>query len=194
MRCPFDAVKDRVPHDDVWRSHIDFGAEDMGPILEFTCPHPCKQVQILLDGAVSIRALLARLGQGAAVLPDLIGTQVSDIGLAVFDQLDGKLIELLEIVGGIEEAIFPVEAQPVDIVDDRFNIFEGFAARVRIIHPQIAGALILCGDAEIEADGFGMPDMEISVRLGREAGGHTALEPVRSRVFFDDLPYKIRWG
>jgi len=52
------------------------------------------------------------------------------------------------------------QTQPTDIVDDRFNIFKGFTSRIRIIHPQITGSFILCCNAEIETDGFGMSDME----------------------------------
>ena len=51
----------------------------------------------------AIRALLARLGQRAAILANLIRGEIADVSLARLDQLDGPLIELAEIVGGVEE-------------------------------------------------------------------------------------------
>ena len=42
-----------------------------------------KQVEVLLDGAIAVGAVAPGLGQGAAVLADLLRGQVVDVGLAV---------------------------------------------------------------------------------------------------------------
>src|SRR3990170_3551979 len=67
-----DAVEDRIPHQDVWRVHINSGAKDMGSILEFACPHTHKQVQVFFDGTVPVGAFPSRVYQGAPVLSYLI--------------------------------------------------------------------------------------------------------------------------
>src|SRR4029453_6849310 len=48
-----------------------------------------------------------RLGQRAAVLPDLLGREVVDVGKPAADQLLGPLVELLEVVGGEVEMPAP---------------------------------------------------------------------------------------
>ena len=100
--------------------------------------HALEQVQVLLDGAVAVRALLARFGQRAAILADLLGGQVADVGLAGFDQLHRPLVELVEIVGGVEEAVFPVEAQPAHVFHDGIDVLGLFLARIGVVEAQIA--------------------------------------------------------
>ncbi len=53
-----------------------------------------KEVEIFFDGAVAIGAVLAGLGEGAAMLADLVGGEVVDVSLAGFDELEGPLVEL----------------------------------------------------------------------------------------------------
>ncbi len=153
-----------------------------------------NKVQVLFHRPIPIGALLARLGQGAPIFADLVRTQVADIGLAHPDQLESVLVQPVIVVGGVVQAILPVEAQPSHIADDRLHILHALPARVRVVHPKIAGAPVLGGDPEIEADGFGVPDMGISVRFGRKAGGHTSLMLVGSEVFLDDVSDKIGRG
>ena len=166
----------------------------MGPFLKLSGPHALEQIQVLFHGPVAIGAFLARFGQGAPVLSNLIRTQAADIGLALPDQLHGILVELFIVIGGIIETILPVKSQPFHVSDDRIHIFLVFPARIRIVHAQITGASILGGDAKIKADGLGMSDMEVSIRFGRKSGGHTALVFVGLQIFFDNIPDKIRWG
>ena len=194
VRLLLDPVHDRVPHGDIGRGHVDLGPQDTGSFAELPGPHPFEQSQIFFHGPVPIGALPARLGQGAPVVADLVRTQIADIGLTQPDQLESVLVEPVIVVGSVVQAILPVEAQPAHIADDRLHILHALPARVRVVHPKIAGAPVLGGDPEIEADGFGVSDMGISVRFGRKAGGHPALMFVGSEVFFDDVPDKIGRG
>ena len=89
-----DAVHDRVAHVEVGRRHVDFGAEGARAIGEFAGLHAREEVEIFFDGAVAIRALFAGLGEGAAVLADLVGGEVADVGFAGLDELHGPLVEL----------------------------------------------------------------------------------------------------
>ena len=187
-----DPVHDRIPHGDIGRGHVDLGPQDVGPVLKLPGPHPLEQIQVFFHGPVAIGALLARLGQGAPVLPHLVRAQVADIGLAHPDQLQGILVEFFIVIGGIVQTILPVETQPFHVADDRLHVFHAFPARIRVVHAQIAGAAVLGGDAEIEADGLGVSDMGVAVRFGRKAGGHAPLVLVGFHVFVDDIPDEIR--
>ena len=124
-----DAVHDGVAHVEVGRRHVDFGAEGAAAIGELAGLHAGEEVEIFFDAAIAVGALLAGFGGGAAVLADLVGGEVADVGLAGFDELDGPIVELAEVVGGVEEAVFPIEAEPVDVVDDGIDVFGLFLVR-----------------------------------------------------------------
>ena len=117
-----DAVHDGVAQVEVGRRHVDFGAERARAIGELAGLHAREEVEILFDAAIAVGALLAGFGGRAAVLADLVGGQVADVGLAGFDQLHGPIVQLVEIVGGVEEAVFPIEAEPADVVDDGIDV------------------------------------------------------------------------
>ena len=68
-----DAVHHRVAHVEVGRRHVDLGAQRARSVGELAGLHAREQVEVLLHGAVAVRALLAGLGERAAVLPDLLG-------------------------------------------------------------------------------------------------------------------------
>ena len=93
-----NAVEGGIAQVQVGRGHVDFGPEHPGTVLKLTRSHALKQIQVLLHRTVAIGALTAGLGQGASVLPDLLGVQVADIGLALFDQLDGVFKKLGKVV------------------------------------------------------------------------------------------------
>ena len=119
-----DAVHHRVAHVEVGRGHVDLRPQRARAVGELAGPHALEQVEVLLDRAVAVGAVLARLGQRAAVLADLVGGQVADVGLAGLDQLHGPLVELLEVVGGVEQPVFPVEAEPADVLHDRVDVLD----------------------------------------------------------------------
>src|SRR6185503_7980560 len=96
---------------------------------------------------------LTRLGKRATILPDFISAQIVDISFARFDQLRSPFIELIEIIGSIEQ-IFPLEAEPANIFLDGFNVFGFFFLRVRIVKTEISAAAELICQSEIEADGL----------------------------------------
>ena len=102
--------------------HVDLGAQRARAVRKLAGLHALEQIQVLFDGAVAVGALLARLGQRAAVLAHFLGGQIAHVGLAGADQLHGPFVQLAEIVGGVEEAVFPVEAQPADVVHDGIDV------------------------------------------------------------------------
>ena len=148
----------------------------MRSVREFPCLHPAKEIQIFFDRPGPVGTLFAGLGESSSIFAHLIGCQAIDVGFTFFDQDDGKFIELLEIVRGVELLAVPVESQPAHVVfngRDEFRIFRG---GVRVVETQVADSpRVFPGDSEIEADGFGMADVEIPVRFRWKAGDDAAV-------------------
>ena len=165
-----DAVHHRVAQVDVARRHVDLGAQHAGAVLELAGAHAAEQIEVLLDRAVAERRVLARLGQRAAVLAHLGRRLVVDIGLAGADQVLGPVVQPLEIVRGVVEVLAPVEAEPAHVALDGVDVFLLFLDRIGVVEAQVAAAAELLRDAEVEADGFGVADVQIAVRLRRETG------------------------
>jgi hypothetical protein len=49
-------------------------------------------------------------------------------------------VELIEVVGGVEQAGVPIAAQPARVLDDRFDVLGLFLARIGVIEAQVARA------------------------------------------------------
>ena len=153
-----------------------------------------KQLEVLVDGAVAVRADAARLVEAAAPRADLLERLAVDVGLARLDELLGDLVELLEVVRREVEAVAPVEAEPAHVVLDRLGRTRrppslGFVSSKRRLH---AAPGIACGDAEVEADALGVADVQVAVRLGRKARHHLAAVLARRDVRLDELEDEVR--
>ena len=186
-----DAVHHRVAQVEVRRRHVDLGAQRARAVGELAGAHALEQVEVLLDGAVAVRAFLAGLGQRAAVLADLLGGQVADVRLARLDQLHGPVVELVEVVGGVEEAVVPVEAEPAHVLLDGVDVLDLFLARVGVVEAQVALAAELRGHAEVQADGLGVADVQIAVGLRRKARVDAPAVLVGFEVVDDDVADEI---
>ena len=167
-----DAVEHRVAQVDVARGHVDLCPERPRPLRKLTGPHAQEEIQVLLDGPRAIGAVPAGLGQAAAVFADFLRAEVIHVGLALFDQMFGPSIELLEVVRGEVKVLAPIEAQPGDVCLYGIDVFLFFLGGVGVVETQGAVAAELAGHTEIEADRLGMPDVEVAVGLRREAGHH----------------------
>ena len=125
------------------------------------------------------------LGQRAAIRANLVRVQAVDVRLPFPDQLDGELIELLEVIGRVQLG-GPLEAEPRDVFLDRLDVLDVFLRRIRVVEPQVAGAAVLLGDAEIQADRLRVADVQIAVRLGRKPGRDAAVMLSGREVLVDD--------
>ncbi len=68
-----DAVHHRIAHVEVGRRHVDLGAQGARAIGKLAGLHAREQIEILFDAAVAVGALLAGLGERAAILADFVG-------------------------------------------------------------------------------------------------------------------------
>ena len=172
--------------------HVDLGPQGARAIGKFSGAHSPKKVQVLIDGAIAIRAFFAWFRQGATVFSDLFRAQVAHKGLAGPDELNCPLIELVEVVGGVKDPIFPIKTQPANIVDNGINVLGFFLGGIRIVKAQIGLAAKLRGQAKVQADGFSMSNVEITIGFGWKAGMDASCELIGFEVFADDLANEIR--
>ena len=84
----------------------------------------------------------------------------------------------------------PVEAEPADVFLNRVDVFLLFLDRVGVVEAQVAAAAELLGDPEAERDRLGVAEVEVSVRLGREAR-HNLRDSALAHVGGDDLADEI---
>ena len=108
----------------------------------------------------------------AAVFPELLGREFAHVSKAFADELQRILVGLLEIIRTVEEAIAPVEAQPVDVLHDGIDVLGVFLGGIGVIHAQVADAAKVLSCTEVNGKGLAVADMQITVRLGRKAGMH----------------------
>ena len=174
----------------VGRRHVDLRAQHACTVGELASAHAAEQVEVLLHRTIAIGRVLAGLGQRAALAAHLIGRRVVDIGLAFADQILGPFVELLEIIRRMIQVLAPVEAQPVHVALDRVDELLLLLGRVGVVETQMAAAAVFLRHAEVQADRLGVADMQIAVRLRREAGDH-ARHAARFEVGLDDVANEI---
>ena len=185
-----DAVERRVAQVDVAARHVDPGAQHPCAFREFAGLHAAQQVQILRRRAVAEGAVDPRFGQRAARGAHLRRRLVVDIGEAPFDQNFRPFVEPVEMVRRVVEMIAPVEAEPAHILLNGVDIKLFFFERVGVVEAQMAAPAEFRRHAEIQADRFGVPDMEIAVGLRREAGDDGAFPPA-FQIGADDLANEV---
>ena len=167
-----NTVDDRITHVHVRRCHIDLGTKNFFSIGIFAFFHFFKKLEIFFNRTVTVRALFSRICQSSTVLADLIGSQVTDISFSFFDQFDGCFIHLSKVIRSKEKSVLPVSTKPFDISFNRFYKFTFFFCRVCIIKTHIKLAVVFLGKSVIQKNGFGMSDMEVSIRLRWETCLH----------------------
>ena len=85
----------------------------------------------------------------------------------------------------------PSGDEPVHVLGDGIHVLDVFLRWVGVIHAEVANAAELARDAEVQADAFGVADVEVTIRLRRKTG-------VNLRIFFladmfgDDVTNEIR--
>jgi len=88
------------------------------------------------------------------------------------------------------EVLVPVEAEPAYVRLDGVDVLLLLPGRIRIIETQIAAAAELLRYSEVETDGFGVPNMQVTIRLRRKARDHTLVAP-RREVVRNDIADEI---
>ena len=88
--------------------------------------------------------------------------------------------------------VSPALDQPFHIGGDGVDVLDFFLGRVGVIEAQVADPAEFVGNAKIEADGFGMANMKIAIRLRWEPGDGGLVLAVRN-IGFDDVADEVGW-
>ena len=81
----------------------------------------------------------------------------------------------------------PVKAEPLYVIDDGIGVLDILFLGIGVVHAQMAAAAVLLSQAEVEAYGFGVADMEIAVRLRGEPGHHLAVVLAGADILVYDI-------
>jgi hypothetical protein len=111
--------------------------------------------------------------------------------MPILDHPHSKVPELLEIVRGIID-VAPVESEPLDVVEDVVNILCVLLGGVGIVKTEVTHPVVVFCYTKVHADGFGMSDMKITVRLRRETRLDASVVFAFGEVFLHELFYKTQ--
>ena len=184
------AVQRRVAHDQVGRSHVDLGTQYVFAVREFARLHAMEQIEAFLDGAVAVRAVLAGLGQRAAVFAHLLGSKVVDVSHALFNKIARNVEQPVKEVGRIVK-MRPVKAQPLYVALNGLDVLGVLFGRVGIVKTQVALAAVLFRYAEIDAQRLGVADVQVAVGFGRKARVYFVRDAARGYILIYNIFDKI---
>ena len=171
VRMVHYTINDRIAEVHVRIRHVNFGTEHHSTFCYFTCIHLLEQGETFFYWAVAVGTFHTRLGRSTFLLCDLLGSLLVNICFTFFNEADGKVPQLLEVIGRIV-FITPLVTQPLNIFLDGFYIFHIFLGRIGIIETQIADAIVVGCNTKIKANSLGVTDVEVSVGFGRETRLH----------------------
>ena len=63
-----------------------------------------------------------------------------------------------------------METEPLDVFFNGVDVFVVFFFGVGVVETQVAQAVVNIRQTEVQADGFGVTDVQVAVGFGREAG------------------------
>ena len=186
-----DAVDGRVPHVHVGAGQIDLGAQRAAAVLELPGTHAAEQVEVFLGGAVPVGGGAAGLAcVVAAVFLHFLAGQVVHVGLALQNQLLGKLVALFKVIAAVEDAAVWLRAQPFQVGQNALDVLVPLAGGVGVVIAQVELPAVMLGDLIVDVDGLGRADVQIAVGLRREPGvdvvhlalGQIGVNDVRQKV------------
>src|SRR5881394_1395403 len=114
-----------------------------------------------------------------------------DVRAAFLDELDRAVVDPREVVRRVPELVSPIEAEPAHVALDALDELLRLALGIRVVEAQITRAAELLGDAEIDADRQRVPNVQVTVRLGREARLHAPAVLPRRDLLRDDLADEV---
>ena len=92
----------------VWRRHVYFCAQHVLAIGKLAVAHAPEQIEVLLDATITMRAVLARLGQRAAILANFFSAQTVDVGNTELYEFFGRRVYLRKIIRCMRQPVLVI--------------------------------------------------------------------------------------
>src|SRR5690554_7201040 len=175
-----DAVHDGIGHVLIVRGNIYFGPQYFFTVLKLPFAHALKKVEVFLHRTVAEGTVLTGGGGCTFLGRYLLGVEFADVGLAFFDEQYGPLVELLKVVGGVLGFPFPLKAQPANVFLNGIDVLGLLLGGIGVVETQVAGGLVVLGNAKVETDGFGVTNVQVRSeerRVGKECRARRSPEP-----------------
>jgi hypothetical protein len=185
------AVHERVAHVHVRMRHVDFRTQHLFTVREPARFHPLEEAEVFFNASAAVRAVFAGRGKGSTAPADFLCALVVHVRLPGLDELDGVLVHPVEIIGSVKDFAVPFEPEPFYVFDYRLDVFLVLHAWVRVVESEVAAAAVFLGDGEAQADRLCVSDVQVSVRLRREARMHASVVLSGPVVFVDNIANKI---
>ena len=189
VRSLDDAVHDWVAEVHVWISHVKLRTEYHTSFYSLRSVHFLKESKAFLNRTVAIWAGSTRGSRSTLLGCNFLCSLLVDISMSLLDHPYSKLPQLLEVVGSIID-VAPLKAEPLDVLEDIFYVFVVFLTWVGVIKSEVADTLVFFGYTEVHADGLGMTDVKVAVRLWWKTGLDSTSVLTFLEVFLNQLFYE----
>ena len=162
MRLMKYPVKRRIAHVYIGRRHIYFCTKRAAAIGKFAVFHAFEKIEVLFDAAVAVGTVDAGLGKCAAVFPNLIFVEITNVGLALFYEFNGQLIAGIKIIAAVADLI-PFETEPADILFNCIDVFDIFLSWIGVVKAKITFSPEAFSSGKVYPQSFCVSDMKITV-------------------------------
>ena len=189
VRSLDDAVHDWVAEVHVWISHVKLRTKYHTSFYSLRSVHFLKESKAFLNRTVAIWAGSTRGSRSTLLGCNFLCSLLVDISMSLLDHPYSKLPQLLEVIGSIID-VAPLKAEPLDVLEDIFYVFVVFLTWVGVIKSEVADTLVFFGYTEVHADGLGMTDVKVAVRLWWETGLDSTSVLTFLEVFLNQLFYE----
>jgi len=92
----------------------------------------------------------------------------TDVTLVSFHEFHGQAIQLVEIIAGVGNLPWLI-AEPPHRLQNALKVLAFLCLRIRVVVPKVCLSTMMRSVTKIYEDGFGMTDVEESVRFWRES-------------------------
>ena len=117
------SVNGGIAHIDIRRCHINFSTKRLCSVFKLAILHSLKEIEVLLNTSVTVRAVFARNSKSSAILTHLISREIANVCFAVLYKLYGKFVALIEIVRAVVDTAGGLASKPLEILVNAFYIF-----------------------------------------------------------------------
>ena len=198
VRNMADAVQHRVAEMDIGRRHVDLRAQAPFAVGVLPVAHLVEDLEVAFGRGVARRRRAAGLLRHAAILLPFLLAEIAAVGLSAPDQLLGDGVHPVEHVARVVEPRLagvpfarPFEAEPPDVVLDVLGVLVRLLSRIRVVESQMAFAAEQLRHPEIDADRLGVSDVNVAVRLRREARDDLPARAARRDIRLNPLAQKV---